>query len=79
MTNRMNIREFVDDLRAGLSDRELMNKYDLDLAELEKVFQTLIDADFITILELHERARITESAFFRAFAEVEKAMDDEKE
>jgi hypothetical protein len=40
-------RDFVADLRSGLSDRDLMEKYELTVKDLEVVFRKLIQAKAI--------------------------------
>jgi uncharacterized protein (DUF433 family) len=43
----------VDDLRSGMSDSELMNKYGLSAEGLRRAFQGMIDAKVITIDDLY--------------------------
>jgi hypothetical protein len=73
---RIRVREVVKDLRSGLGDSELMTKYDLSENQLESVFQKLIDADFITALELWERSRLSDTQITKAFVEAQKAIDE---
>ncbi len=53
-----------------------MRKYDLTDKQLEMVFQKLIDADFITALELWERSRLSDTQITKAFVEAQKAIDE---
>ena len=66
----------MKDLRSGLDDGEIMEKYQLSPIQLENVFGKLVDADFITVVELHERARLSESQVTRAFVEAQRAIDE---
>lgn len=69
-------KEFIKDVRSGMDDTALMEKYDLSQQGLQKVFQKLVEADFITVLELHERARLTDSQVTKAFVDAQKAIDE---
>lgn len=69
-------RELVKDMRSGLDDWALMRKYQLSERELQQVFQKLIDADFITSLELWERSRLSDTQITKAFVEAQKAIDE---
>lgn len=59
-----------------MDDPALMRKYDLTDKQLEMVFQKLIDADFITALELWERSRLSDTQITKAFVEAQKAIDE---
>jgi hypothetical protein len=63
-------------MRSGMDDVSLMVKYDLSERQLEQVFQKLIDADFITSLELWERSRMSDTQITKAFVEAQKAIDE---
>jgi hypothetical protein len=63
-------------MRSGIDDPALMRKYDLTDKQLEMVFQKLIDADFITALELWERSRLSDTQITKAFVEAQKAIDE---
>lgn len=58
---RINGRDFVRDLRAGLSDGELMEKYDLSSRMLQSVFRKLINARAITPADIYERSPFDET------------------
>jgi hypothetical protein len=73
---KVKAKEFVKDMRSGIDDPALMRKYDLTDKQLEMVFQKLIDADFITALELWERSRLSDTQITRAFVEAQKAIDE---
>ncbi|MDQ7782008.1 MAG: hypothetical protein RDU20_03955 [Desulfomonilaceae bacterium] len=69
-------KEFIQDLRSGMDDPTLMHKYDLNYDGLQKVLEKLVDADFITVLELHERARLSDTQVTKAFVDAQKAIDE---
>jgi hypothetical protein len=58
---------FVRDLRNGLEDRELMEKYTLSESQLHKLLHKLIDAGAIDEMELFMRTYLSNSFMTRAF------------
>lgn len=69
-------KDLLKDIRSGLDDGQLMEKYQLSPVQLENIFGKLVDADFITVVELHERARLSESQVTRAFVDAQRAIDE---
>jgi len=52
---RIGTREIVSDIRSGLTDVELMEKYKLSSRGLQKVFKKLVDAGALLEHELYDR------------------------
>ncbi len=52
---RINVTEFLDDIRLGLDDDNLIDKYNLSPSLLSKAFDRLVEAGYITDEELMER------------------------
>jgi hypothetical protein len=73
---KLKVKELVADIRAGMDDPTLMSKYGLVEKDLERVFQKLLEADFITNLELWERSRLSDTGITKAFIEAQKAVDE---
>lgn len=69
-------KDFIRDLRSGMDDPTLMLRYELSHEGLQKVLEKLVEADFITVLELHERARLSETQVTRAFVDAQRAIDE---
>jgi hypothetical protein len=69
-------RELVKDIRSGMDDDALMNKYQLSAQNLDQLFRKLVEVDFISVIELQERARLSDSQETRAFVEAQKAIDE---
>jgi predicted transcriptional regulator len=69
-------KDFIQDLRSGMDDPTLMLKYNLSHDDLQKVFEKLVEADFITVLELHERSRLSDTQVTKAFVDAQKAIDE---
>jgi hypothetical protein len=73
---KIKARDFVSDMRDGMDDSALMNKYGLTPDGLQSVFEKLIEADLMTVPELYERAKLSDSQVTRAFVEAQKAIDE---
>jgi hypothetical protein len=69
-------RELVADIRTGMDDDALMKKYQLSPQNLDRLFSKLVEVDFISVIELQERARLSDSQEIRAFVEAQKAIDE---
>lgn len=67
-------RKVVKDVRAGLSDDEIMEKYKLSKRQLQRVYRKIIEAGIVTPMELASRLSITESQVFEALEEVKKSV-----
>lgn len=53
-------REILKDIKSGLSDSELMEKYSLSARGLQSLFQKLQSANLVSREELEDRAPLTE-------------------
>ncbi len=65
----INGREFADDVRSGMTDLELSNKFDLTVSDFDRVLEYLVDAELITMGELLELQHLSDSQILRAFVE----------
>jgi hypothetical protein len=65
----INGREFAQDIRSGMSDSELSQKYGLTCSDLDRVLGYLVDAGLITSEQLETRQLIADSQVIRAFVE----------
>ena len=61
-------KEFVRDLRSGMADRQLMEKYALSAGQLRSVFSKLVDSGAIDEMELYTRTTLSESTITQALA-----------
>jgi hypothetical protein len=74
----------VSDIRSGVSDFELMAKYDLSLSQLEKVLQELVKGGAMRRAELDERGpfydepcnRLLTRSFSRAYLRIPLSIED---
>jgi hypothetical protein len=53
MIQHLDSRNMADDLRTGMSDSEMMKKYALSSGGLQRAFQRMMDANIITVEDLH--------------------------
>ena len=67
---------FVTDLRSGLDDGELMEKYSLSESQLHKLMRKLIDAGALDEMELFMRTYLSDSFMTKAFGGARCAMDE---
>lgn len=53
----VNAKDIVDDIRAGMSDRDLMAKYELSSKGLQSAFTKLINNRIVTVEEIYGQPR----------------------
>jgi len=78
-TGQINVDHMVEDIRGGMDEASLMQKYDLTSRELQKVFRKIISAGFMTARELADRLKITESQLTEVFALATGAIKDPRQ
>lgn len=66
---KISAKRIIEDMRAGLNDEDLIEKYRLKPRTLQYIFRKMVQAGLMTDLEFYERSRLTESDVFRAFAD----------
>ena len=66
---RISARQMVSDLRAGMNDRQLMEKYQVSLDSLRYLFKRLVESGLMTELQYFERTEISESSVFKALSD----------
>jgi len=70
---KIRAKEFVQDLRNGMGDRQFMEKYALSADQLRNVFRKLVDSGIIDEMELYMRTTLSDSTITRALAESRSA------
>ncbi len=68
-------KEFVRDIRSGMTDFGLSEKYGLTPHGFDRVLGYLVDAGLITKEELRERLQLSESQIVRAFVESRQSIE----
>lgn len=74
LKRKIRAKKILQDVRAGLNDNQLMEKYEISSRTLQYVFRKLVQAGLMTDLEYYERSKLTESDVFRAFSEEPDAV-----
>ena len=73
---KIKAKPFIRDLRNGMGDGQLMEKYSLSESQLSRVFQRLVDTGAIDEMELFMRTSLDDSAITKAFAEIRGAVQE---
>ena len=73
---KLKAREFLKDVKMGMSDNELMGKYHLTRRALQSALRQLIELRLATPMELSNRLSITTSQVREAFVEMGKAIKE---
>jgi hypothetical protein len=73
---KIKAKPFVRDLRNGMGDRELMEKYALSESQLHKVFHKLVDAGAIDEMEFFMRTSLSDSIITKAFVDTQCAVKE---
>lgn len=60
--------ELVNDIRSGMDEDAMKEKYGLTSRELQRLFRRIISAGLMTAQELADRLKITESQLTEVFA-----------
>ena len=73
---KIKAKRFVRDLRSGMGDRELMEKYTLSENQLHKVLHRLVDAGTIDEMEIFMRTYLSDGFMTGTFADTQCAMEE---
>ena len=73
---KLKARDFLKDVKRGMGDNELMEKYLLSRRALQSALRQLIELGLATPLELSNRLSITTSQVREAFVEMGKAIKE---
>ncbi len=71
---KINAQQVLADIKSGMDNDSLMEKYELNQRQLQSVFRQMIRAGLATALELSNRLSITKSQVREAFVEMGKAI-----
>ena len=73
---KIKAKPFVRDLRSGMGDERLMEKYSLSENQLHRVLQKLVDAGAIDEMELFMRTSLSDSAVTSAFLDIQRSVQE---
>jgi hypothetical protein len=76
---KIRAKEFVQDLRNGMSDRQFMEKYALSPDQLRKLFRKLVDSGTIDEMQLYMRTTLSDSAITRTLSESRRAIQESED
>jgi hypothetical protein len=62
-------KELLIDLNSGMTDFDLMKKYQVDPPTLDRLLRHLIDANLITQGQLEQRTELSDSQITQAFVD----------
>ncbi len=70
---KIKAKEFVADLRGGMTDESLMEKYVVSSDQFQELLRMAVDSSLISEEELHERLSVSNTAITKAFLELQEA------
>ncbi|MGO9569939.1 MAG: hypothetical protein ACLP5H_20600 [Desulfomonilaceae bacterium] len=70
---KIKAKEFVEDLRSGMTDESLMGKYAVSSEQFQELLRMAVDSGLISEEELHERLSVSNTAVTKAFLELQEA------
>ena len=73
---KIKAREFVSDLRSGIDDDTLTEKYSLTRDQFHKLLRMALDSKLINADELYSRISHSATAITRAFVETQEAVKE---
>lgn len=73
---QISAQRVLEDIKTGVDDDALMQKYDLTSRQLQRLFRKIIAAGLLSPVELADRLSVTKSQVAEAFAEVGKAVEE---
>jgi len=65
----INGEEFVNDVRSGMTDSQMIEKYRLTVYDFDRDLEHLVEVGLISKGELLELQHLSDSQIFRAFVE----------
>lgn len=73
---KISAKAIVTDLRQGMSDADIMTKYNLQELQFKKLLSKLLDARLITDMELYERTSLSDTAVTAAYVDTLNAIGE---
>ncbi len=75
---KINAREIVTDIKAGMDDDGIMIKYDLSQRQLQRLFRKIIGAGYLSASELAARLSVTKSQVAEAFMQLRQEIGEDE-
>jgi len=71
---QISANEVLKDLKAGLSDEDFMAKYQISYRQLQRLFRKMIQAGFVSPIQVAQRLCVTKSQVTEVLQEMEKGV-----
>jgi hypothetical protein len=72
----IDVKDFLIDLRSGMAFADLVTKYGLTEARLNRLCRQLNRPDLVAARSLWEQDKLTKSQIMRAFAEIQETLNE---
>jgi hypothetical protein len=73
---KVNTRSVLQDLRKGLDDQVIMEKYSLSLRQLQKLYRKMIKSGMLTPMEVSDRLCVTTSQIANTFKQAAQLIEN---
>ena len=73
---RISVKEVLQDIRSGMDDEALMQKYNLSNRQVQRLFRKMIAEGFVSPLELANRLCVTKSQVTDVIDQMKRAVDE---
>ena len=68
--------QLLKDIQSGLSDIEIMERYDVNSKQLSYLFQKMVEAGLVTNKQLEQRTSLAETSVTKAFVDVQQSIEE---
>ena len=75
-TRKVPTQSLVNDIRSGVNDSQLMDKYELASNQLEYMLENLLDSGQVTKKDLKNRLSLSDTSITKAFMDVKSSMEE---
>lgn len=73
---KIKANDLVIDIKAGLSDPQLMNRYDINSRQLEYLLHQLVDKGVVSQSQIEARAKLADTSITRAYVETSQSIQE---
>lgn len=74
---KVNTNAALQDLRNGMDDNSLMEKYGLTLRQLQRLYRKMIKSGMLTPMEVSDRLCVTTSQIEKAFKQAAQLLEED--
>ena len=73
---KKSVKDVVKDIKAGVTDPHLMDKYNLTASQLESLLRRIVSKGLVTQKQLDARISLSDTSITRAFVEVSESIEE---